>query len=204
MSQPIFGQFVASTGPLHMLRPGVKLLGLFLFALATMLFTGVPSSVVLLTLAVTLALIAGVRAHALWRLFWGFAIVAVLLFAFHLWQHSWQRGVEVVADLFALILAASALTASTAVADMLETFTFMLRPLAVFGVRPERIGFALTLVITMIPRLLGVAIEAREAARARGLERDPRAVLVPFVLRTVAEAQLTGEALHARGFGDDE
>lgn len=204
MTQAVFGQYVTGTGPLHLLRPGVKLAGLFFFAVATMVFTGVPSSLVFLALGVVLALVAGVRRGALWRLFWGFSLIAVLIFGFHVWQTGWQRGVEVVADLFALILAASALTASTAVADMLETFTFLLRPFVVLGLRPERVGFALTLVITMIPRLFGVASETRDAARARGLERDPRAMLVPFVLRTVTVAEATGEALHARGFGDDE
>ena len=37
--------------------------------------------------------------------------------------------------------------------------------------------------------------ETRAAAKARGLERSPRALLVPFALRTVSHAQLTGEAL---------
>ena len=41
-----------------------------------------------------------------------------------------------------------------------------------------------------------------DAARARGLERDPRARLVPLVVRSVAHARATGEALDARGIGD--
>ena len=43
----------------------------------------------------------------------------------------------------------------------------------------------------------------RDAARARGLERNPRAYLTPLVIRVVAHARATGDALHARGIGDD-
>ena len=48
---------------------------------------------------------------------------------------------------------------------------------------------------------MGLLHELR-AARARGLERSPRALVVPIALRTVARAQTTGEALHARGILD--
>ena len=61
----------------------------------------------------------------------------------------------------------------------------------------------------MTPRLLvlgdtglaGTAVV--EAARARGLGRHPRAYLTPFVIRVVARAHETGDALHARGITDD-
>ena len=41
------------------------------------------------------------------------------------------------------------------------------------------------------------------AARARGLDRNLRAYATPLVLRMVAHARHTGEALQARGLGDD-
>ena len=157
----------------------------------------------MLAVGLACALLAGMRSREFKRMARGFWLIAVVLFAFHLWQNTWQRGVEVVAVLLALVLAASALTASTSVADMLDTFAFVLRPLAVVRVPVERASFAMTLVITMIPRLLAVAQETRDAARARGLQRDPRAVLAPFVVRTVADAQLTGEAMLARGLGEE-
>jgi biotin transport system permease protein len=131
-----------------------------------------------------------------------FALVAIPLFAFQAWQHGWERGFEVVGDLFALILAASAVTASTAVEDMIDTITWALGPLRGLGVKPDRVALSFSLVIRAIPSILGIASETREAARARGLERDPRALLVPFVVRTVAHAHATGEALAARGIVD--
>ncbi len=47
-----------------------------------------------------------------------------------------------------------------------------------------------------------LALETRDAARARGLGRHPRAYLTPFVIRVVARAHETGDALTARGLGD--
>nr|WP_237465169.1 CbiQ family ECF transporter T component [Leucobacter luti] len=186
------------------MRPGAKLLGLFVFATAVVALRGAASTGVLLAAAIALALLAGLRGRDFWRVVRGFTIIAVPLFAFQAWQHGWERGFEVVGDLFALIIAASAVTASTAVDDMLDTVAWALRPLRPLGVDPERVAFAFSLVIRAIPSILEVAHETRAAARARGLERSLRARVVPLVLRTVAQAQLTGEAMTARGIGDEE
>ena len=47
-----------------------------------------------------------------------------------------------------------------------------------------------------------LALETRDAARARGLGRNPRVYLTPFVVRVVARAHEQGDALAARGLGD--
>ena len=62
---------------------------------------------------------------------------------------------------------------------------------------------AFALVLAALPRMLDLAQETRSAARARGLERSPRAYATPLVLRAVAQARDIGAALHARGLGDD-
>ncbi len=197
------GAYRPGTGPLHRLRPGAKLLGLFAFALAVVWIRGVPATAVALGIAVLLSLIAGLRGRDLVRVARGFALVGVALFAFQWWQQGWERGFEVVGDLFALILAASAVTASTSVEGMLDTVVWALGPFRRVGVKPERVALAFSLAITAIPNILGIAGETRAAAKARGLERNPRALVVPLVVRTVAHAQLTGDALAARGIGED-
>lgn len=203
MSFSPLGSYVPGRSALHRLRPGAKLLGLFVFATAAIALRSVPSTIVALALTITLCLVAGMRARDLVRVTTRFLIVAVLLFVFQAWQHGWQHGFAVVGTLFALILAASALTASTAVDDMLDTIVWALGPLRPLHVKPERVALGFSLVLTAIPTVLSIARETRQAAQARGLERSPRAYLVPFVLRTVAHAQLTGQALQARGIGDE-
>lgn len=216
MSTPsLTGTHKPGAGALHRLRPGAKLIGLFVFAvlvvafrgatLGTLLgtYTGTISTTIALIIGLALALLAGMRSSDLLRVLRRFVIVAVLLFAFQTWQNGWLNAYEVVGGLLALILAASAFTASTAVDEMLDTITWALGPLRRFGAKPESVALAFSLTITSIPVIMGVAAETRSAAKARGLERNPRALLVPFALRTVAHAQLTGEALAARGLGDE-
>ena len=198
------GAYLPGTGPLHRLRPGAKLLGLFAFATLAIATGGVAWTLGLLAVAILLAVVAGLRGRALWRTTRGFLLIGIPLFAFQAWQHGWERGVTSVGDLLALILAASAVTASTAVDDMLDTVTWALGPLRPLGVDPERVALAFSLVIRAIPSILGIARETGDAARARGLERSPRARLVPMVVRSVSHAQLTGQALAARGIGEDE
>lgn len=198
------GAYIPGAGPLHRLRPGAKLLGLFVFATTVVVLRGTLPTAIALGVAILLAVLAGLRGRDFWRVLRGFALVAVPLFAFQAWQQGWERGFEVVGDLFALILAASAVTASTAVDDMLDTVAWALQPLRPLGVHPERVAFAFSLVIRAVPSILEIARETQAAARARGLERSARARLVPMVLRSVAQAQLTGEALTARGIGDEE
>lgn len=198
------GAYIPRIGPPHRLRPGLKLLGLFLFATAVIWVRGAPSSAIALGIAILVAILAGLRGRDLWRVLSRFLFVAVPLFVFQVWQQGWDRGFEVVGDLFALILAASAVTASTSVEAMLDTVTWALSPLRRFGVDPDRVALTFSLMITAIPSILSIAQETRAAARARGLGRSPRALVVPLAIRTVAHAQLTGQALQARGIGEED
>lgn len=198
------GAYIPGRSILHRIRPGVKLVGLFVFASAAIAFRSVPSAIAALVLAAALSAIAGMRWRDFLRVGIRFAIVGAILFLFQMWQHGWQQGVAVVGTLFALILAASALTASTSVDDMLDTVVWALHPLQRVGVHPERIALAFSLVLTAIPTVLGLAQETRAAARARGLERNPRAYATPLVIRSVAQARTLGDALHARGIGDPD
>ena len=67
----------------------------------------------------------------------------------------------------------------------------------------DAVALAFSLMIRAIPTTIAIADETRDAAVARGLERSPRARLTPLVIRVVAHARATGDALQARGIGDD-
>ena len=108
------GSYLPGTSLLHRIRPGAKLLGLFAFATAAMALRSVPSTIAALVIAITLGFISGMRWRDFLRVGLRFAIIAAILFVFQAWQNGWERGFAVVGTLFALILAASALTASTA------------------------------------------------------------------------------------------
>lgn len=203
MNRSPLGSYRPGRGLLHRLRPGAKLTGLFVFAIVVVAFRTLPVTTASLVFAVAVAWNAGLRGRDFWRTSRGFALIAVPLFAFQAWQSGWERGLVIVGGLFALILAASAVTASTAAEDTIDTITWALRPLRPLGVRPDRVALAFSLAIRAIPVTLGIARETRQAARARGLDRDLRAYATPLVLRVVAHAHLTGDALRARGIGDE-
>ena len=101
-----------------------------------------------------------------------------------------------------LVVAAGVVTATTPADRMLDALERTARPLRHVGLRPEILALSVALMLRTVPALVQTAAEVRDAARARGLERDARALLVPTAVRTVARARTTGEALAARGLTD--
>jgi biotin transport system permease protein len=130
-------------------------------------------------------------------------VVLVLLGAFHVWSSGWPRAVERVGDLLGLVLLATTVTLTTPTDEMVAVISRALRPFRRVGVNPDAVALAFSLMLRAIPATAEIADETRQAARARGLERSARARLVPLVIRVVARARMTGEALHARGVVDD-
>lgn len=188
---------------LHRLPAGAKLLGLFAVGTALVLSRGWASGVIALACATLVLASSGAALGVTLRALRGLAILTVMLGAFHVWQNGWPRAIEVVGELFALVLLATAMTATTPVDEILDAVTRSLGPLRRFGVDPDQVALAFSLMLRAIPTTLAVAEETRDAAVARGLQRDPRARLTPLVIRVVAHARATGDALHARGIGDD-
>ncbi|MEO6473417.1 MAG: energy-coupling factor transporter transmembrane component T, partial [Aeromicrobium sp.] len=133
----------------------------------------------------------------------GVLVVAIMFGAFQVWQQGLAGGAEVIGDLFALVILATIFTATTSINDMLDTITRWLQPYRRFGANPDKIALAFALMMRSVPGTLEIAQETRFAAKARGLDRSSRALLIPMVIRTVARAHDTGAALTARGIGDE-
>lgn len=188
---------------LHRLPAGPKLGLLALYGVVTVVATGPWSAVGFLVFS--LALVAWVRIpwRTALRSLRPLLLVVVLVTAFQVWQRGWPTAVHVVGDLLALFVAALVFTATTRIDTMLDAIVRGLGPFRRIGVNPERIALAFSLMIGAVPGVMTIARETRDAAKARGLERSPRALLVPMAVRTVARAYDTGAALHARGLGDD-
>jgi len=188
---------------LHRLPVGVKLIGLAIGSIAIVLVRGPLSAVIFLALAVVLALVGRLELGVVARALRGVLIAAVIVAAFQWWLFSLDRAVESLLDLISLGLLALTLTVTTAITAMLDAVVRWLTPLRRVGLDPERVALTIGLAVQSLPGTLALAVETRDAARARGLERSPRAYLTPFVIRVVARAHETGDALKARGIGDD-
>ena len=199
--QPL-GLYRHGRSVLHRAPAGAKLAALTVLGVAVVVARGPVAAVALLAVAATAVTVGRVPWRGLARSLLPLLLSLLVLGAYQWWQRGAAVAVEVVADLLTLVLAASAVTATTPADRMLDVLERAVRPLRVLGVRPDLVALAVALMLRSVPALLGTAAEVRDAARARGLERSPRALLVPTAVRTVARARATGEALAARGIGD--
>lgn len=203
MIPDLFGAHVAKDTWLHRLPAGAKLLALMVASILLVALRSPTTATVGLVLAGALVAWSGAGLVRTARTLRIFLLAAVVIAAVAAFTGDWAQGYAQVVTLLTLVLASLVLTTTTTVDDLLDTVTRAMRPLRPLGVDPTRVGLAFSLVLRTIPLLTQLASETRDAARARGLERDPRAWLTPFVIRSVAHAMQTGEALQARGIGDD-
>ena len=204
MSQlSLLGLYQPLDSPIHKIAPGYKLLVLTMMSLAVVLVRKPWLSVGALALVLLVIAISRISWMPLWRSVRFLVIMLAFLGAFHWWQRGLEHAVAVVVGLFALILAAAVLTATTAIDDMLDTLVRGLGPFRRIGVNPESVGLAFSLLLRFIPDIAERAFETRQAAKARGLDRNVRAYMTPLTIRVVARAKTVGEALQARGIGDD-
>lgn len=205
MSQPVLlGLYRPGTTVFHRLPVGAKLLALFVFSGIVIAVRGELSSAVFLAVAVLASAVARIGMGTMLRALRPALFAAIFFGAFVVWQTTWQRGAEVVGDLLALVIASTVLTATTPITAMLDAIVRWLQPFRRIGVDPERVGLTFALMMRAVPSTIETARETKDAARARGLEHHPRARLTPMVVRVVARAYETGDALHARGIGDDD
>jgi biotin transport system permease protein len=129
--------------------------------------------------------------------------LAVVLFTFQWWQQGPATATRIVANILLCFVAAGLLTATVPLERLLDAVASLARPFRRFGADPERFALAIAIMLRSIPVLAGAFAEVGDAARGRGLERSVRARTVPVVLAAVAYARRTGDALAARGLGDD-
>ncbi|AOG27223.1 energy-coupling factor transporter transmembrane component T family protein [Cutibacterium avidum] len=131
-------------------------------------------------------------------------IANALILSYHCFLTTWQRGVIYVAGLLACLYIARLVTCTTDPGALMDAIVSMVRPLRPLGAKPEKFALTLALMWTTIPYLINSVGQVREAARARGLERSSWRFLIPMFVGAVGHALEMGEALKARGLGDDE
>jgi len=189
---------------LHRLSPGWKILALAVLSVALTVWRTPAVALTALGVAVLLLLVSRAPLRQTARALLPVALVATLLGVFQWWSRDLSAAVAVSGTLLALVVLATVVTVTSPADRVLDTVVRAAGPLRRVGLSPEVVGLTVTLMLRSVPLLVELAWEVRDAARARGLERSPRAYLVPFVLRTVARAHRTGDALAARGILDGE
>jgi biotin transport system permease protein len=196
------GIYWPGRSPLHRCPAGVKLLLLAAGSVALALWRGLPALGVAAVVVLAGFAVARIPVRVAWAQLRPLRWVVVVLGVAQLAFSGWRLALGIVAALVVLVAAAALLTLTTTVSALLDTFVRLARPLCVLGVDTERLGLLAALTVRSVPVVARIRDEAAEARRARGLERSLRALLVPFVVRTVRHADRLGEALAARGVDD--
>jgi biotin transport system permease protein len=203
MSQSaLVGLYQPGRSVLHRLPVGVKLIALAVTSVSIVVVRGPGTSVAFLGAAFVVVAMARLQLRPLARASRSVVLIATIVALFQWWLSGRDRAIESFLDLVSLSLFALTISATTQVNAMLDAFVGAIGPLHHVGVDPERIALTIALAIGALPGTITLAQETRDAARARGLGRHPRAFVTPFVIRVVARAYETGDALAARGIGD--
>ncbi|AIY03079.1 ABC-type cobalt transport system, permease component [Arthrobacter sp. PAMC 25486] len=169
---------------------------------AISVLTGFWTTTAVLATVVLVHLRSGLPALRLWRPVRMMLVFLVLIAAYQCWQHGPMVAWQVIAAIVATVLVSNLLTATTPVDELLDGLASVVRPLQRFGADPDRFSLTVALMLRSIPFVIGAFDDVRDAAQARGLERNLLARSLPVVIATVAYAHQTGEALAARGLGE--
>jgi biotin transport system permease protein len=190
------------TSPLHRCGAGAKLLGLLVFSTLLVALQSPVTVVVGLVLVAGLYVIAGFGVRALLEQVAPMRWFVLFLIPFQWWTAGWRGAVVVVGTLVVAVVGAALVSLTTRVSDLLDVITGCLGPARAVGVDPDRVALVLVLTMRAVPVIAATLHEARDARRARGLERSTRALVTPVVVRTIRHADRVGEALAARGIDD--
>ena len=196
------GCYQAGTSLLHRAGAGVKLLGLLVFSTALVAWRSPVTVLVCLVVVLGCYGLGGFGVRTLASQVWPLRWIVVFLLPFQWWTADWQTAVSIVGTLVLAVLGAGLISLTTRVTDLLDVITRLLQPARAVGVDPDRVALLLALTIRAVPVIAGTLHEARDARRARGLERSTRALVTPVVVRTIRHADRVGDALAARGVDD--
>jgi len=190
------------TSLLHRAGAGPKLLGLLIFSTVLVAMQSPVTVLVGFVLVAVLYGVGGFGPRTLVTQVWPLRWFVLCLLPFQWWSAGWQVAVTVVGTLMVAVVGAALVSLTTRVTDLLDVIARVLKPARAIGVDPERVALLLALTIRAVPVIAGTLHEARDARRARGLERSTRALVTPIVVRTIRHADRVGEALAARGIDD--
>lgn len=199
----IFGNHVPGTSLVHRAPLWLKFAFVLAVGTTTVLVSHWWSAVIILALVGGVHMGAGLGPSRLLRSLRPVLPLLVVLFAFQWWSRDAGNAARVVLGIASCYVAAGVLTATTAPTALIDGVVRAARPLRRW-LDPESLGLGIAIMFRSIPWIATAFDDVRDSARARGLERNPRALVLPVVIRTVGYARATGDALLARGLGDPD
>ena len=131
----------------------------------------------------------------LWPL-WPFVAIILLWHSF-----TWQleAGLRILLRMIAAVGFANLVTITTPMDKILKVILASLSPLRRFGLRPERISFAIGLFVRFTPVLIEKSTILAQAYRARTSKYGNWRIILPLALIAMDDADHIAEAIRARG-----
>jgi len=192
--------YVDAESPIHKLPPGVKLLILTLVCTGVFVFDNWTVLVSTAVIVLTALLMAKIPLSTLWISIKPVIWVLSAIFLAQLFLTDIGFAVFVVLRFFVMILLATLVTLTTRTSDLMEGIETGLKFLPK-SVPVAQISLAISLCIRFIPKIRDIVEDVRNAQKARGMERDWKALAVPTVVRTLKSADEISEAIIARSRG---
>ncbi|MFC9336274.1 energy-coupling factor transporter transmembrane component T family protein [Arthrobacter sp. NPDC057009] len=200
----LLANYVPGTSLIHRMPLWLKFLLVLACGAASFLIVDWRLAAAALTVLCVLFLLSGAGAVRLYRAVKPLLPILLVIGAFQWWQLGAPVAARIVLNILLCVVAASLLTATTPLHRLLDGVVSLARPFRRFGADPERFALTIAIMLRSIPFIAGAFADVRDSARARGLERNPRALVLPVFITTVAYARHTGDALAARGLGEPE
>ncbi|WP_406638316.1 energy-coupling factor transporter transmembrane component T family protein [Pseudarthrobacter quantipunctorum] len=200
----LLANYVPGHSFIHRAPLVLKFLLVFGCGLASFIVVDWRVSLAVLAALCCLFLLTGAGLKKLWAAIRPLAAVLLVIGVFQWWMLGAPTAARIVLNILVCVVAASLLTATTPVQRLLDGVVSAAGPFKRFGADPERFALTIAIMLRSIPYIAGTFSDVRDSARARGLERNPRALILPVFITSVAFARQTGEALAARGLGEAE
>ena len=189
--------YVAADSPVHRCKPGYKLLLLFALCTAILVLDSLWALLLGLSVVSVVARVAQIPAVALAKAVRPALWLLGIIFLVQVWLADWLSALYIVLRYLLLIFAASLLTLTTRYSELLKGLESLLSflPNRALG---WQLGLAVALCLRFIPLIQQIFEEVRDAQKARGLERNWMALIVPTLVRTLKAADEIALAIRAR------
>ena len=183
---------------LHGVRAGVKLA--LLAALGAGVFPTPDLSVLSVSAVLCMAMFAslGPAIQRVKPLLWGLTIASALIGVFHLYMGQTMVGVVSVLRLLCTTLMGLALTLTTRYTDLLSVLEWLLTPLRVVGVEPERLSLQVALMLRFTEHFFVLWRRLDDAHRLRTGRAGGFKILAPLTIHMLVAARRVADTLHVR------
>ncbi len=127
---------------------------------------------------------------------WPFVAVIII---WHFIMSDLAGGLVIVMRMLTAVALANLVTMTTRLSDMMGVVRWLTAPLRIFGIKTDRIGLAIALVVRFTPVLATKGQMLAMAWRARAVRRVGWRIITPFAVLAIDDAEHVAEALRARG-----